>query len=215
MKDKKNKPKEDSAKALRDELDDLQARMESVRTEKDELFAKLQRISADFANFQKRVPKQISDSVAYEKESVIRTLLPALDNLEHTLANAHHAESLEVVIKGVEIIYSQMLDILKGHGVEQIHAKDEKFDPSRHEAMMRRAEPDKGDDVVLEEFQKGYVVNGRVVRPAKVVVNKIQGESPTEPTAEDPHEAPPRDEAPEQAKDAAEAASPPDNETES
>jgi molecular chaperone GrpE len=148
--------------------------------------------------------------VAYEKESIIRTLLPALDNFEHTLANAHSAESPDVVTKGVEIIYSQMVDILKGHGVEQIHAQDEKFDPSRHEAMMRRTEPDKEDDVVLEEFQKGYTVNGRVVRPAKVIVNKLQSEPPSEPPAETPEE-----EAPEQATDAAEAASQPENETES
>ena len=75
---------------------------------------------------------------------------------------------------------------------------------------MRRAEPDKEDDVVLEEFQKGYTVNGRVVRPAKVIVNKLQSEPPSEPPAETPEE-----EAPEQATDAAEAASQPENETES
>lgn len=210
MVEKKSKPKEDSTKALREELGQFRAELESVQKEKDELFARFQRVSADFTNFQKRVPKQISDSVAYEKESIIRTLLPALDNFEHTLANAHSAESLEVVIKGVEIIYSQMVDILKGHGVEQIHAQDETFDPSRHEAMMRRAEADKEDDVVLEEFQKGYTVNGRVVRPAKVVVNKLQSEPPSEPPAETPEE-----EAPEQATDATEAASQPENETES
>ncbi len=210
MVEKKSRAKEDSTKALRKELGQLRAELENVQKEKDELFARFQRVSADFTNFQKRVPKQISDSVAYEKESLIRTLLPALDNFEHTLANAHSVESPDVVIKGVEIIYSQMVDILKGHGVEQIHAQDEKFDPSRHEAMMRRTEPDKEDDVVLEEFQKGYTVNGRVVRPAKVIVNKLQSEPPSEPPVETPEE-----EAPEQATDAAEAASQPENETES
>lgn len=209
MKNKKTKPKEENVNALHEALDELKQELESVRTEKDELFGKLQRVSADFANFQKRVPKQISDSVAYEKESIIRTLLPVLDNFEHTLQKAHSAERLDVVIQGVEMIYGQVLDVLRSHGVEQIHAQDETFDPTQHEAMMRREEPDRQNDVVLEEFHKGYKVNGRVIRPAKVIVNKVQTEPQPEPAAEDLKE-----EAPEQTTDGAEAASEPENDTE-
>ncbi|UCG59508.1 MAG: nucleotide exchange factor GrpE [Phycisphaerales bacterium] len=135
-----------------------------------------QRVSADYANFQKRVPKQISDTTVYEKEKVIRTLLPALDNFERTLQNAHSAENADAFVKGVQIIYDQMLDILKSHGVEQIEATGEEFDPALHEAMMRRTEPDKEDNIVLEEFQKGYKLNSRVLRPSKVIVNKIEPE---------------------------------------
>ena len=69
-----------------------------------------------------------------------------------------------------------MLDILKSHGVEQIKALDEKFDPASHQAMIQKTEPDKEDNVVLEEFQKGYKLNGRVIRPSKVIVNKLQPE---------------------------------------
>jgi molecular chaperone GrpE len=152
--------------------------IESLRAEKDELFAKLQRVSADYANYQKRVPKQITDSIAYEKERVIKTLLPALDNFEHTLQNAHSAENVDVLLKGIRIIYDQMLDILKYHNVEQIEALGEKFDPALHQAMTRQSNPDKAEDTVLEEFQKGYKLNGRVIRPSMVIVNKFQEQQP-------------------------------------
>ena len=137
------------------------------------LLEKLQRLSADYSNFQKRVPKQIADTLAYEHEKVIRTLLPALDNFELTLKNAESAENAEAIIKGVKIIYDQMLDILKSHGAEQIKALGEKFDPAMHQAMLHQARPEQGENVVLEEFQRGYKLNGRVIRPSRVVINKL------------------------------------------
>ncbi len=118
------------------------------------LFAQYQRVSADYANFQKRVPKQIADTICYEKEKIIKTLLPALDNFEHTLQNTDSVENADVFVKGVRIIYDQMLDILKSHGVEQIKAPGENFDPALHEAMMQKTEPEKENNIVLEEFQK-------------------------------------------------------------
>jgi len=160
-------------KTQKSQLEELRDTKESLQKEKDELFAKLQRVSADYANFQKRAPKQISDTIAYEKEKIIRTLLPALDNFEHTLQNADSAEDVDVLINGIRIIYDQMLDILKSHGVEQIKAPGENFDPALHEAMMQKTEPEKEDNIVLEEFQKGYKLNGRVIRPSKVIVNKL------------------------------------------
>jgi len=135
-----------------------------------------QRVSADYANFQKRAPKQIADTIAYEKEKIIKTLLPALDNFEHTLQKAHSTKDIEVFVKGVQIVYDQMLDILKSHGVEQIRASGEKFDPALHQAMMQQAEPEQEEDIVLEEFQTGYKLNGRVIRPSKVIVNKLPSE---------------------------------------
>jgi len=165
-------------KAQENELREQHDTIESLQKEKDELFAKLQRVSADYANFQKRVPKQITDSIGYEKERIIKTLLPALDNFEHTLQNAHSAEDIDVLVKGIRIIYDQLLDILKSHNVEQIEALGEKFDPAMHQAMTQQSDPDKEENTVLEEFQKGYSLNGRVIRPSKVIVNKLPEEEP-------------------------------------
>lgn len=152
----------------------LEQQLAELEKEKAELFEKLQRVSADYANFQKRSAKQVTDDIAYEKEKIIKSLLPALDNFEHTLANADSAEDAEVFVKGVRIIYDQMLDILKSHNVKQIKVAGEKFDPSLHQAMMQRTEQDKEEGTILEEFQKGYTLNGRVIRPSRVIVNKPQ-----------------------------------------
>jgi len=165
-------------KAQECKLEELHEKIESLQKEKDEFFAKLQRVSADYANFQKRVPKQISDTIGYEKERIIKTLLPALDNFEHTLQNAHSAENFDVLVKGIRIIYDQLLDILKFHNVEQIEALGEKFDPAMHQAMTQQSDPEKEENSVLEEFQKGYRLNGRVIRPSRVIVNKLPEEKP-------------------------------------
>ena len=136
------------------------------------------RTGADYANFQKRVPRDMADSVAYEKEKIMKTLLPALDNFERTLRNASAkggAENNEGVLKGIKITYDHILDILKSNGVEQIKAASEKFDPALHEAITQRNEPEKEDGIVLEELERGYKLNGRVIRPSKVIVNKVVG----------------------------------------
>jgi len=211
MREKKIKPNHEETKAMHEKIDALQQELESVQRERDELLGKLQRVSADYANFQKRVPKQVSDSVAYEKEGLIKTLLPALDNFEHTLAKSHAAEHVDIVLEGIRMIYDQMTGVLKSQGVEQIQAQDAMFDPAQHEAMMRKEDPEREDGVVLEEFQKGYRLNGRVIRPSKVVVNRRQNQNPPAPTDEPP--TPPQ-EAPEQANDEASAPSEPETETE-
>ena len=135
------------------------------------------RVGADYANFQKRVPRQMADAIAYEKEKIIRTLLPVLDNFERTLQNAQSAENAENVLKGIKITYEQMLDILKSHGVEQIKALCEKFEPTLHEAIMQKDEVGKEEGIVLEELEKGYKLNDRVIRPSKVIVNKVTSKS--------------------------------------
>jgi len=177
MKDKrKEKAREQREPELKKkELEELRQQLNDLQKQKDELFGKLQRVSADYANFQKRSLKQINDTIEYEKEKIIKTLLPALDNFEHTVQKAGSAIQTEI-FKGIQIIYDQMLNILKSHGVEQINALGEKFDPSLHEAMLQKTELEEQDNIVLEEFQKGYKLNGRVIRPSKVIVNKLPSE---------------------------------------
>jgi len=198
------------AQALDKELEKLQQDFDSLRKEKDELVDRLQRVYADYANFQKRVPKNIAETVAYEKERFIRSFLPILDNFDRTLREAQSAQNVEAVAKGVEIIRDQMLTILKTHGVHPIEALNEKFDPARHEAMLRRSEPDKEDDIVLEEFQKGYALNGKVLRPSRVAINKIPApaQAGKTPETESPPPTPETEEqAPAEGTEATETAS--------
>ena len=179
MTEKKDKDRK-QIKALEQELQELSEQAEKLGQDNQELLTKLQRVSADYVNFQKRSAKQISEAISFEKERVVKTLLPVMDNFEHTMAHAESAEDVEAVVKGVKIIYDQMLDVLKSHDVEQISSLGEQFDPALHQAMLQREDAEKEDGVVLEEYQKGYKLNGRVIRPAKVVVNKLTGEAEAE-----------------------------------
>jgi len=177
-------PKEDETKAL---LEFEKEKNDCLQELLGIAIGQYQRVSADYINYQKRSLKQISDSIEYEKEKIIRTLLPAIDNFEHTVQNAESAIKADIQ-KGIQIIYDQMLDILKANGVENIKAQGEKFDPTQHEAIMQRTEPEKENNIILEEFQKGYKLNGRVIRPSKVIVNKLTVEQPVQQQRAEPQE---------------------------
>ncbi len=178
---------ENAPHAAEKELQELAAKAETLQKEKDELFAKLQRLSADYLNFQKRVPKQIEEAVIYEKEKMVKMLLPSLDNFERTLNNIEKVDNIKSLSAGIKIVYDQMLEILKTHGAEQISEIGEKFDPSLHEAVVQQNEETKEDNIVLEEFQKGYRMSGRTIRPSKVAVNKLLPKTPAqEESSEEP-----------------------------
>jgi molecular chaperone GrpE len=167
--DKKNHDKpQDSG-----ELAALTQKIEALEKEKDDLFQQLQRLSADYANFQKRTPRQIADSVAYEKEAILRSLLPALDNFDQARASFQNEVTVQSMQAGVEILHGHFLDILRSHGVEAIQAKGKRFDPAMHQAIMQKADPEQEDGIILEEYQKGYKLADRIIRPAKVIVNKL------------------------------------------
>lgn len=185
MSEKDIKKANKEIKLLEQKVEELEKQLNELTAEKLETFEQLQRVSADYANFQKRAPKQIADSVAYEKKAVIRSLLPSIDNFEHALSHASSAtgeETLDNIIKGIQLVFDHMLDALKAHGVERIDALGKPFDPNLHEAMMRQSNPDKDDDTVLEVYQAGYMMGEQVLRPSKVIVNKLETEQPADQT---------------------------------
>ena len=156
--------------------DKLHKQIDKLRAEKDEIFARLQRLSADYQNHQKRTAKQITESITYEKEVIIKSLLPVLDNLDHTIINIEKLPDSGEVLKGIKIIYDQFLAVLKNHGIEQIIAIGAKFDPECHQAVVQKTEPDKEDGAILEELRKGYRLGDKILRPSSVVVNKKKEE---------------------------------------
>ena len=175
MKDKDKKNNEDIAA--------LTSQIEQLNQEKQDLFEKLQRIGADYANYQKRVPKQIADSVAYEKRVILKSLLASIDNFEIAITNLEKDGTCQKIIEGIRMAFNHMLDAFKTHGLEVIETVGSQFNPEFHEALMRRCENDKPDNVVLEEFCKGYLINGQVLRPSRVAVNQYQ--TAPEQTSED------------------------------
>jgi molecular chaperone GrpE len=192
---KKENPKEENrpqpmeqapqeAQEPQKQIEELRKQVEGLQKEKDDIFAKLQRVAADYDNYQKRSAKQIAEGIAHEKEKIIKAILPVLDDFERVLANTDCAEDVKAVTSGMRIVYEHAIEVLRAQGVEQIKAEGERFDPAMHAAITQRAESGKEDGVVLEELQKGYKLNGRVIRASRVVVNKVA--AATEQPAEEP-----------------------------
>lgn len=133
-----------------------------------ELTETLQRLQAEFENYKKRVEKEKSDFVKYSKAELISKLLPILDSFELALKNNKDPKGFE---KGVELIFSQLYQTLEQEGVKPIKALSDKFDPYKHEVLLKE-KSDKEEDIVLEELQKGYMLNDKVIRHSKVKVSK-------------------------------------------
>jgi molecular chaperone GrpE len=175
---------------IQKELHGMKEQFEQLQKEKADIFSQLQRVSADYINYQKRISKQIADTTAYEKESIIKSLLPALDNFEHALAKAGEFDPNGAMTKGIQMVYDQIVDILKLHGIEQIKALGRQFDPEIPSAVTMISDPNQPDNIVLNESARGYKIGGRVIRPAKVVVNRISAPQPRPEQAESENEEP-------------------------
>jgi molecular chaperone GrpE len=132
-----------------------------------ELTELLQRVQADFDNYKKAVEKEKSESIKYATEKLIVKLLPVLDSFELALKSTADKEKF---VKGVELIFSQLYSILEQEGLQPIKALGQHFDPYKHEVLMQ--EKSEKDEVVLEELQKGYTLNGKVIRHSKVKIGK-------------------------------------------
>ena len=156
------------------ETDPEQAEVPEVITPEqqvDELTQKLQRMGADYHNYQKRSIRQIDESARMAKENFARSMLPVLDNFEHTLNADHSGQDTDALLKGVQMVYDQMVDILSGQSVEVIKVTPgEPFDPIQHEAMLKQESSEFEENAVIAEFARGYMMNDRTLRPAKVSV---------------------------------------------
>ncbi|MDD5195824.1 MAG: nucleotide exchange factor GrpE [Candidatus Omnitrophica bacterium] len=137
------------------------------------LWDKYLRSCADLDNTRKRLEKEKQDLIKYANEEIILELLNILDDLERTisLADGKH-EDVSIFSKGVEMILAHLYEMLKERGVKPIEAEGKIFDPHFHEALMQVENPDLPEHTIVEELQKGYLLNDRVIRTSKVKVSK-------------------------------------------
>jgi molecular chaperone GrpE len=150
------------------DLDELS----EAKRERDEYLELARRTKADFENYRKRVAKENSEALARGKADLARQLLPALDNLERALAAGEDASGHQALVKGVAMVRDELHGRLEGAGVEPFDPTGERFDPQLHEALSTRADEGTEPGLVLETLEKGYRLNGQVLRPAKVVVSQ-------------------------------------------
>jgi molecular chaperone GrpE len=142
-----------------------------TKRERDEYLELARRTKADFENYRKRVAKETSEALARGKADLARQMLPALDNLERALAVGEDASAHPALVQGVAMVRDELRSRLEGAGVESFDPTGEKFDPQLHEALSTRPDEGTKPGVVLETVEKGYRLNGQVLRPARVVVS--------------------------------------------
>jgi molecular chaperone GrpE len=143
-----------------------------TKRERDEYLELARRTKADFENYRKRVAKENSEALARGKADLARQLLPALDNLERALAAGQDPAAHRALVEGVAMVRDELHSRLEGAGVESFDPTGEKFDPRLHEALSIRPDENTEPGVVLETVEKGYRLNGQVLRAAKVVVSQ-------------------------------------------
>jgi molecular chaperone GrpE len=130
------------------------------------------RLYAEFENYKKRTRAELDTERTYRSQSVLRDIIPALDNFERALSQTGEDAAFQSLYKGLQMIHENLLSALKEHGLEEIIAQDQPFDPNLHQAVMQDKDDSKESGVVLEELQKGYKLKERVLRPSMVKVNE-------------------------------------------
>jgi molecular chaperone GrpE len=143
-----------------------------TKRERDEYLELAQRTRADFENYRKRVAKETSEALARGKAELARELLPVIDNLERALESGSDPGAHEPLVKGVGLVLEELRGRLGGAGVEAFDPKGEKFDPKLHEALSAQSAEGTESGLVIETLEKGYRLDGQVLRPARVVVSK-------------------------------------------
>jgi len=155
---------------VEDELSRLREALEAKTREAEALQERSLRVMAEFDNARKRAAREREEYTRYANESLLRELLPVLDNFDRALHAARSEPAAAAVAAGVELIQRELLRVLEKFGVTAFDSVGQPFDPTRHEAVARVHAPEHPEMTVVAETARGYLLNGRVLRPAMVTV---------------------------------------------
>jgi molecular chaperone GrpE len=157
-------------KQVREE--ELMLKLQEAEKKAAENYDKYVRAIAELDNYKKRAIREKADTIRYGNENLLRDILPLVDNMDRALEHACNSDDFDAFKKGLKMLQEQFLCCLQKHGVELIDTAGKDFDPNVHEAMLQ-VEGDKHEESkVVNEFERGYLLNGRLLRPAKVSVCK-------------------------------------------
>lgn len=149
--------------------------IEELKKKIEELEGKVKYNQAELVNYRKRKDEEVSNMLKFANQDLIVDLIPILDNFERALKFDENKldENSKKFLQGFKILYQSYQDTLKKYGVEEIETRGKEFDPMIHEAMMISKDETQVNDIILDCLLKGYTLKGKVIRPSKVVVNKI------------------------------------------
>jgi len=155
-----------------EEIVKMQQELEEARAKSEAANDMMLRLAAELDNYKKRTMKEQESLRKYANQNLIKEFFAVLDNLERAIASANESEDLNSLIEGVKMIFKQIYTILQKEGVNRIDAVGEKFDPNLHEAVAHIPSDEFPENTIIEELQKGYILQDRVIRPSMVVVSK-------------------------------------------
>lgn len=155
-------------------------------SERDEFFNSLQRVQADFLNYQARIKREKEDWYKYKSEDILQQLLNAFDNLDRVLKIKCESKEAQCLLDGINLTKKEIVRVLEKNGVTPIKTTGETFDPARHEAVMAVDDKNQPDNTVIEEINPGYLLHDRVLRPAQVKVVKRKNMEPDNNPADTP-----------------------------
>lgn len=157
----------------------LEQQIETALAERDANHERWLRAQADLENYRKRVQREASEEHRYRVLSVVRDILPALDNLERAVDAAKSSDDLPKLVEGVQLVVKQFEDILARHSVKPIPAVGQPFDPNLHQAIQQVPTSEQPPLTIVTECQRGYTLHDRVVRPSVVIVAAAPTDSAT------------------------------------
>ena len=166
-----NQEAEKSAEETSNNCDD---KVKKLEAELEDWKNSYTRKLAEFQNFTKRKENEVAEMRKYASEGIIVKLLDNIDNLERAVDASKESQNFDSLIEGVNMILNNLKNLLTEEGVEEIEAAGKEYDPYEHKAMITENKEELDDNVVVQVFQKGYKMKGKVVRPAMVTVNKKQ-----------------------------------------
>lgn len=162
---KKKKKKEDGAEELKKLLGEKEEEIKALQE-------KMLYLQADFENFKKLKAKEKIETLKYGNEALIKEFLPVADNLEMAINHASTTDDYKSILEGVNLTLNEFIKVLEKAGVTRIDAIGKQFDPNIHEAFYQEERDDMEPDTVISEFQKGYLLNERLIRPSRVILSK-------------------------------------------
>ncbi|WP_369712638.1 nucleotide exchange factor GrpE [Leptotrichia sp. HSP-342] len=169
-----NVENQEAEKSTEETSDNCDDKVKKLEAELEEWKNSYTRKLAEFQNFTKRKENEVAEMRKYASEGIIVKLLDNIDNLERAVDASKESQNFDSLIEGVNMILNNLKNLLTEEGVEEIEAAGKEYDPYEHKAMITENKEELDDNVVVQVFQKGYKMKGKVVRPAMVTVNKKQ-----------------------------------------
>jgi len=162
-----------------DAVEDLEKELEEAVMKAEASHDRFLRVSAEFENYKKRMQRDVEDFRKYANESLIKDLLNVVDNLERAVESSSEKGDNDQLMEGIDLTLKEILRIFEKFKVKPIEALDREFDPVVHQAVLQEVSENHPENTVIREFQRGYTIHDRLLRPAMVVVSKA-AEAPGE-----------------------------------